>query len=442
VSLGRTARAPLGWLAAVLLLAAYVAFAESRDFPNQLGADLYHPWAIALVRDDPAGLRNPYVEPAAYGARFNTLATQPGASPKMFAVGRFWQIRSADKFEPTATPFLYASLGFLPADFDRAHLVWVVLQFIAVGAAVYGLARMQEVARLPAAALALGVLGTFMPFIYDVGLGNVASSQLAFLVALLYVSVKGLYLRHPWVDRLYLGALVLFMLFKPNMAWVALAMALHYGAVRGMRPFVTGIGVAAIVAVLAFACGAWYFRDAGIWGDWIAYTRGSHGGTLLYSVYQGNQSFPIRLAQRLPVLGPGAYSVILTIALAGALAFAACAWGKRLDARVPALRRALADPWFAMSAGIVFTVAASPLVWYHYYLLTLIPIAWLLRRPERGTLSAACALVSYCAMAMPLLRGLSALGSTEAIDLATYYPWVPLVAGLVMHAARASRDSP
>jgi hypothetical protein len=441
VSTARAAIAPLAWLAAVLALAAYVAFGESRDFPNQLGADLYHPWGIALVRGDPAGLRNPYVERAAYGTRFNTLSTQPGASPKMFAVGRFWQIRSTEKFEPTGTPFLYAALGFLPANFDRAHLAWVVLQFTAAGVAAYALARMAEAMRLPGVAIALGVLASFAPFVYDVNLGNVASLQLACLVALLYVAVKRLYVAHLWVDRLYLAALVLLVLLKPNLAWVALAMALHYAVVRGARAFARGSGIAAIAAMLAFACGAWYFRDAGIWWDWIGYTRGSSGGTLLYTLAQGNQSLPILLAQRFPLLGPVAYSALVMATLVGILALAMSGWGKSAPLLAPTLRRALADPWFAMSAGVIFTLAAAPLVWYHYYVLALVPIAWLLRRHGSGMWPAACALAGYCAMSVQGLAALSMLEANAAIAVALHYPWVPLVAGLVIEAARERRAS-
>jgi hypothetical protein len=422
-----------GWIVAILVLGAYLASGVARNFPNQIGADLYPYWAVTVARDTGAPMRNPYAESAAYGEHFNKIATTPGASPKLFATAQFWANRSAAKFESTPTPLLFAAVSFLPADFDRAHLTWAILQYTALAASVYGLARMRGAARLPALGIAVFVLGTFNPFIYDVMLANVASLQLAFLVALLFVAARRLYLRHVWIDRLYLGALALLLCLKPNMLWVALAMAIHYAVVRGTRPAAIGAGVGAIVVLVAFGLGAWYFGDANIWWDWIRYTRGMGGGTLIYSTHMGNQALPVLLAERYPVLGPVAYSVLLMALLGGALALSMSSWGKRVDQLVPTLRTMLSDPWFAMSLGVVFTFAAAPLVWYHYYVPALIPIAWMLRWEAGWKVSAACALTAYALMMAPVLGAIFSVQPDLAL-LAMYFPWTPLVFGLVLRA--------
>jgi hypothetical protein len=129
---------------------------------------------------------------------------------------------------------------------------------------------------------------------------------------------------------------------------------------------------------------------AHFWWDWIGYTRGTGGGTLLYSTYLGNQALPILMAERFPVLGPLAYSVILMAALAGTLA--------------------------------------------------LIPIAWLLRRDDRWKIASACALATYCLLAAFVAARLP--GHPNATSVAIYFPWVPLVVGLVVHAAREGAELP
>src|SRR4051812_41136030 len=134
------------------LLAAWLLFTSMRDFPNQLGMDLYHPWGIERVREAEPGVANPYVDPAHYGrVLFDEASAVRVASPKFWVTALMWQSRSDVMFEPTGTPLFYALLSWLPRSYERTHLAWALLQYASFLAAVFMLARMAGTSRLTSA---------------------------------------------------------------------------------------------------------------------------------------------------------------------------------------------------------------------------------------------------------------------------------------------------
>ena len=115
----------------VLLLAvlsAWLLFTATRDFPNQLGMDLYHPWGIERVREAQPRVANPYVDPVHYGrVLFDQAYAGRDASRKLWVTANAWRGRSDVMFEPTGTPLFYALLSWLPRSYDRTHLLNLVV---------------------------------------------------------------------------------------------------------------------------------------------------------------------------------------------------------------------------------------------------------------------------------------------------------------------------
>jgi hypothetical protein len=285
--------------------------------------------------------------------------------------------------------------------------------------------------------VALLVALTFNPLWQDVRVGNVNALQLGFVTAMLALlrADRG---GGRLVTAVYLGALVAFVLFKPTALWIAAALAAHRLAARGPSHLLASAGGALLAAALAIGAGMACFHDADVWSDWFRSPAGMNRGALGEAFAHGNRSIAMWLAHNGPGFGANAYSAALGVAALAVLFVAARPAQGRMGV---GLARAFADPWFAASAGVVFTFATSPMVWPHYHLLALVPIAWLARveQPDAGAWGAwAC----YAMLSTPLIAALAALQLIGAIDAMMYACWLFLLPGLLRHVARAGRGEP
>jgi hypothetical protein len=283
--------------------------------------------------------------------------------------------------------------------------------------------------------VALAVELTFNPFVQDVKWGNVTALQLLFIAGCLHVSLRGAFSDRRWIDRSFLAALAVFVLFKPNTLWIAAGLGLHYAAVRGARNTAIGSTIALAAAAAAWALGAAYFRNAGIWGEWLAYARGD---SLVYRFEEGNQSWPMLLSQIAPSHDAWRYGALICAFLAATLAALLVRDGRtaQLGERARAM---FADPWAAASTGVLFTLAASPLVWPYYHLFALVPIAWLVHANGRWDGASWCAVGTYAALASPTLALLVAAEQYAALRLLMFLSWLALVPPALSRLARIAQ---
>jgi hypothetical protein len=375
---------------------------------------------------------SPYAETSRYAALLNTLADH-SASEALRTANRFKR-----EIAPTGTPLFYASFAFLPDDYGRAHALFAVLQYIAGAAALFLLARLRGVAPWPSLCIALAVELTFNPFVQDVKWGNATAFQLVFVAACLHLAVRGTLARRAWAGLLFLPALALFVLFKPNTLWIAAALALHYAAARGVRASVIGAAAALPAAFLAWAAGAVYFDNAAIWNEWLAYAR---GGALVYRFEEGNQSWPMLLAQIAPAHDAWRYGLLVSAFAAVVLAAVLMRDG-RTSELVPRLRAVFLDPWAAVAIGVLFTLASSPLVWPYYHLFALLPIAWLVRTHGRWDGPSWCAIATYAALSSPVLSLLIAMDQPVALRLLMFLSWLPLVPAVLLRILPLAHAQP
>lgn len=414
------------FVALAVLLAAAVGLDAARSFPTQAGVDFYHLWGVPMGQRASAVAISPYAQTHEYAALLNTLSDSSGSQA----------LRRANQFKreiaPTGTPLFYAAFAFLPDDYAAAHLLFAALQYIACAAAIFLLARLRGVAAWPSLCIALGVELTFNPFVQDVKWGNATSFQLLFIAGCLWVALRDGFARSRWIDRLFLPALALFVLFKPNTVWIAAGLALHYLAVRGARNAAPGAAFAAATAMAAWALGAAYFHNASIWSEWLAYVR---GGSLAYRFEEGNQSWPMLLSQLAPAHDAWRYGAFICGFLAAVLAAVLMRGHGAMPMRERA-RAMFADPWAAASLGVVFTLAASPLVWAYYHLFVLVPVAWLVRTHGRWDWPSGCAVATYAALSSPLLAMLVAAEQYTALRLIMFLSWLPLLPAVMKRGAR------
>jgi Glycosyltransferase family 87 len=416
-----------------LALAAFLAARASADFPYQFGIDFYQFWGVPVAKEASATQQSPYADPSGYARALNAIS-DASSSEKLHHANSYRRT-----LEPMGTPFLYASFAIFPVDYDQAQALFAVLQYLAAGASVYVLARLRGIAKWPAVWIALIVELTFNPFLQDVKFGNVNSLQLAFMAALLLAATRRPRSGNALLDGLVIGLLAVFVIFKPNTPWIALAFAIHYWVTLGHRKFAIATGVAAVLAALAFGIGAWYFADARVWPEWLRFARAMDGSGLALTLDQGNLSLSMLLAQRSMSYGPVGYGLIIATALSVALIVAASSGGHGARRAWTRMRDAFSNPWFAASIGIVFTFATSPLVWPHYHVFALIPILWLVRFDGEADVGTWGAVICYGALSVPFIGFLIAGGYYGAVQTAMLLSWIALVPGVFAHVVEQHR---
>lgn len=430
-ALSRAMRSTAVGVVVALVLAAYLAMNAMSAFPYQLGIDFYQFWGVPVAKHAAAIPHSPYVDPPSYARVLNGISDASN-SDKLHHANAFRR-----NLEPMGTPFLYATFSVFPEDYDRAQWLFTLAIYIAAGLGVFRLARLRGAPVWLAVWIAIVVELTFTPFMIDVKVGNVNSLQLAFIAALLYLALRRAQSGNALVDGLFLGLLALFVMFKPNTPWIALALGIHYWVVGGHRRFAIGLGVAAAFALLAFAIGAVYFKDALVWGEWLQLARGMDGSGLPLTLANGNQSLTMLLADKTRSYGAVGYGLIIAVSLCVALVVAMSAGGRRVDLLGPGMRQAFSSPWFAASIGILFTFATSPLLWPHYLVLALVPIFWLFDgKPDMGTW---CAAICYFGMSRPVIDFLISGGHRALLEADTIFAWVVLVPGVFAYVLRQRR---
>ena len=421
----------LAAIAAFLVLAAWFAMSAIDAFPHQLGIDFYQFWGVPLARDAGPIRETPYVDPSRYARVLNSMA-ESSTNEKFRNANRLRR-----DLEPMGTPFLYASFSAFSGDYEASQRLYTMLLYAAAGAAIFTLARLRGLAGWPAACVALLVMLTFNPFAQDVRSGNVNSLQLALLVALVALSARRLFTGNDWIDGLFVGVLAVFVAFKPNTPWIALALAIHYLAARGARAFAIGAFEAALLGAGAFAIGAWRMGGMHAWLEWLQLARGMDGSAMSLPFERGNLSIALVLSRLSPALGSMGWGLALAGVLARALVLAFSANGQRGDSLAAAARNAFADPWFAVSVGIVFTFAASPLVWPHYHVLALIPIAWLLRGDGDCRACTWGAIACYVVLSRLVIDPLVSMQMFGLLQVLSLFSWVMLLPGVLARAAEA-----
>ncbi|HXF77772.1 MAG TPA: glycosyltransferase 87 family protein [Usitatibacter sp.] len=404
---------------AALALVAAAMVDGVRTFPYLLRVDFYHMWGVPLAHDTLAA--NPYAKVKEYGDFLNDV-TAHSASPMLKRANNARRV-----IEPTGTPFYYAVFSVLPPDFDAAAAVFGIAQYAALFVALVLLARLNGGGAWLGIALAAVIALEFNPFAQDVKYGNVNAFQLLAIAVLMTLSAGRARLSSFAFGDTFPALLAALAMFKPNTLWIVAVLAAHYVIVTGARWVPRALIAGAGISIACAAIGAFYFDGPHAWIDWLRYTQGMNGGRLLYSVGEGNHSIVKFLAEASPRLGVLAAGGLLTALLIAAFAFALV---KGAGADSPK-RRALAlfgDPQFAASCGVVMMLATSPLIWPHYHVLALVPIAWLLAG-HGGRFGIACGALACAALASPVI-GLLVADHFALVRLMTLFCWVPLAAGV------------
>lgn len=415
-------------LATALAATAFVLIPSSRSLPPQPGIDFSHYWGVARVRAQRAPERaNPYRYVRDYNVLAHRLAQTSG--------DRAWQQANALRahFDLTNTPLLYSAAALYPARYTVALTLHRRLEcgWLLLGTGLllhltggFGLARVVGVVLLGAACA---------PVSLDLQVANVAGLQFAGIVIAIVLA------RAAAGSRLAACANLLWLplatLLKPN--FVLVNLLLWLATVRALPPSLRVAGLAATLvgAAAGSEIGSHFFAAPSIWFDWLQVIF-SQRERLAYDYELGNFSTALWLAHDFGVDLQHA-TIALFAGISLALLASTAANDDRRDAWLSCLPTAdTALQW--ASVGVIITLASAPLVWQHYYVLALIPGAFLLLQPG---LPAAARVFGACGV-------LGAAGSLRLLAVTVFAPdwpplraldcltWLPLAAGLMV-AGRA-----
>ncbi len=409
----------------VLILVELVVAQSLNLFPRVTSIDFYQYWGVSAARrlSDQA-LDTPYTNAAGYRAVLDEYAARFGPSK---AEGL-----RAPAF--TATPFAYMLFAVFPADYPRAALLFHALQVLLFVAAVIVLGGLYRYPLFPLLCLAfLLVLGSG-PLFSDVRLGNLGCFQLFALAGVLALADR--LRRVPGAAALgavVLSSLTLLTLVKPNVALVAAIMAVHLWLAHGNRLFAIAAVPALVSGAAAVVIPCLYFRSWTVWQEWYRVVVGADPYRLAVDPGGGNYSSTRQLSLWLQA---DVWTVAAFIAAALIISMIAVSVKaeRRLRASSPwaGLASAFRDPHLAAAIGVTMTIALSPLFWYHYYVLALIPGLWLLNASSPPGYLPLCGLAALVLSSGLLNVLLLPLGWTGAAAAGAALSWVPLWGGILL----------
>lgn len=427
---------PRAVAAAIVLVLLYLVVVHVTSLARQITPiDFYQYWGAGAARRlSPETLGSPYREAQRYGAVL--LEAAKGSGEPMFQ--RVSQLATPPNF--TATPFVYTLFTALPASYTQANLLYYSLQTLFFFAAVIVVGVVYRYPAFPLFCLALLLVLGSVSLNSDLRLGNLGCVQflsLAILVAL--ADRLGDARPSSSVGAAVLSGLTLLVLAKPNVALVLVFMVLHLWAARGARFVMMAAWPAVLCGGTAVMLSSLHFGSWTVWKDWgeVALgltTVGRRPSALGQGLARGNYATPLLVGSWLN-LSAWMSAALIAAGLATS-ALVACGRSLRAGARAAALRRALGralgDPHLAMAIGITLTIALPPLVWFHYYVLALIPSLWLLNAPSRRSAPRWCGLAALV-LSAGLPTGLFLLLAwNTAGHVTAALSWLALWAGILL----------
>ncbi|MCE9593244.1 MAG: hypothetical protein K8S98_03525 [Planctomycetes bacterium] len=399
-----------------------------QSFAPQRGIDFYHYWGIPAARELAGAeeLGTPYANGPRYAAILNRAADASS--------DRHFQQANAERrsIDPTGTPFFYLCFAALPDDFTTAHLWFRAGQWLCLWLALFWFACQVGIDRAVAAVLA-GLVPAFLyPFHSDLAVGNVNTYQLLACVALAWLATTMVRGRSLAIGCVLAAGLVALVVFKPNLAPVSAALALVVWTALGVRraslASLVGLGGGAVCVALSCA----YFGGWRAWSEWYAFLHGPTGSKVAdYAVTDGNHALSVVLVDHggNPNYASDTYRLSVVVAVLLAVSWIVAVFvGRRGRTLVARWREVGTDAQLVLCSALVFTLAASPLVWVHYGVFALPPIVWCLRPGTHAALRRTCGVVALAAYGSSLAPLVGPLGY-KLLDYGPYvdaFAWVPL----------------
>ncbi len=280
------------------------------------------------------------------------------------------------RLDLVSSPFLFSTLRWVSADYDRALTQYHAIVLFCFMAGVLLLCRTARLSWAASLFLLAGLLLWYRGFEADLRVGNVNSIQLLALAVIVAVPR----LRWP-----LLGALLL---FKPNVMFVPLLFAVSRLARREHRLLLREIVEGAAGAAIAFVIASVSYGSPRVWVQWVSAANDFY------------HRLPTRMERNVTPALPlfhehGEWVSYVLAAVLVAIACVAIARWKTNDALLLA------------GLGVLLYLLSANVVWLHYMVLVL-PVAIALLRGRATAIVAIVALLLIAEEPLEMLTGRAA----------------------------------
>ncbi|MGA7579090.1 MAG: hypothetical protein ACLQUW_14110 [Desulfobaccales bacterium] len=377
----------------VALLACLAIMISYNRFTHSTGTDFYQYWGVGKAQKWSSNeLKSPYAEEEKYAGVLNEHETH----------STDLRLNKANKarrvLEFAQTPLCFSIFTILPANYSIAFGTYQIIQVILFLAAIVLLSAVNYGNWLRLLSLALLLLFFYTPVIADLKVGNLNCLYL-FGLSLLLVLADGFTTKRFLPPAIgpgiaFMGLLVFLALFKPNFNLVLLLFVAYLWVVPIPSVFARSALAGMVFGTFLVALPCLQFHSWSVWQDWYRYLRVWDIPNLKARIILGNFA-PILLFSKIlratVASATAIISALLILSILLALAMAAGKKGSLFKGMARAARQSLRDPHLLMAIGITATLFISPLVWSHYYTISLLPAFWLLspRHPWRQAKKAA-----------------------------------------------------
>ncbi len=252
------------------------------------------------------------------------------------------------------------------------------------------------------------------------------------------VSVSNSAQRKFFASTIFMCSMVFLILMKPNMMIIILFLSASVWVLQGTRSFALSSAIAGFVGIVLMVFPGIYFGSTMIWIDWLNYySQGIE--KLCYPISHGNYSTVVIVSSFLNV---SVTFTMISIALIMS-AIAVCVLFRTLNTRDSVLvglsksiTKLLGDPFLCASIGVTLTLAISPLVWFHYYMILLLPALWLCLYSKRWTIIV-CAIISIW-----LTSGVfpKPLITDNIVPYLIAFGWIPVWGCILIKIADKNKD--
>lgn len=295
--------------------------------------------------------------------------SHPGSTPQFKRAAAASQRRVLETY---STPWMYTLFGIASSgDYDADQDRFEALSTIAYVLAIAVMCRLLGFSPLAGGLCVALCTLWFKPFEDEVIAGNVNRIQVALLALFAWLHTRE---RWRWRHAAAGVVLGLAIAFKPNLALVAVVLAVGWGITAQLRKLVhAGLGTA-IGMLIAVAASSAYFGSAHVWADWLRtipelLSQGKLAG--------GNYALARLVADRVGLWVPRVIPFLFVALVALAVAI-----GRTRRAKVA--RDEMAFDLVLVGLGAAISVLATELVWLHYSLLC-VPLALCMLRPPSAS---------------------------------------------------------
>lgn len=399
------------------------------SYKTSSAIDFYEYWGVGMAKKLSGGtLSSPYVDIEGYDELLTTYAGTSGDMRLRLANENNRGMYNKYSLELNATPLLYTLYSLMPSDFSLSYGIFLGLRVVLFLSALYLLCPDRKLN------LVMVISGFFCVFFYeplgsDARVGNLNTLQF-FVVAATAYYIEFFLKKRTGQDLLLqnaavLGGIVFMVLLKPNFFLIALALTVSLAANQGVKMFSKAAAAAGMLGVALFVIPCLYFNTWMVWSDWFGYL--SHKISS-YSIQDGNFATFLFVSKMFNLSGNVSKLILTAILVASGV------WALMRSAEFnKTVIRIMYNPYLAVAVAVSATMALSPLIWFHYYVMLLLPALWMITVRSSPAICRAMGMLAFFLSSGFMSR---IIGVNDHLWYFFASSWVPLWAGVLVLTSR------